>query len=157
MRATPDRVPHRNANFSLDDILPDVWLYVVVGIPLVLLILKHGWSRSFQDGDFSLLAVGVLTAAIFEEATELHRDRADVTPRMWRVFGVAAAVYGGGFLLPNLTYFITAGSGNGGADWVRIVMFWLAIMVAYLIRFPAMYALTSSSVHPGSDREQVDG
>jgi hypothetical protein len=47
------------------------WVYLVVGVPLLVMILKRGFSQSFTHGDAYFLLLGVAFGAIVEAGIDL--------------------------------------------------------------------------------------
>jgi hypothetical protein len=117
--------------------LQNVWLYVVVGLPLTLLILKHGWGESVRDGDMFLLASGVLAAVLAERVKEVSEAQ-QYKPRET---GIALAKLLPGLALSTLLlglciFFWVDATPDGKLGWGQIVWFWVAVLWAFLIRFP---------------------
>ena len=126
--------PQRLATYR-DSLFADLWILAVVLLPGALLVARHGWDRSFQDGDFFLLSAGVMSAAVAEtiienfEAYRAHiRDRRAVLDLL-SLFLIYSGLAGWSSWL-----FLAAGDGAGNADWLQVLLFWLTVGFAWTLR-----------------------
>ena len=118
---------------TLAEALPSMWLVFVVGVPMVLLLTKHGWDHSFQDGDMFLLSSTALVGVVFERLIELDLKH-DLTDGSDNAGTLLIDV---GLLAASVYYFYAASeSGDGKADWVQVVVFFTAVVFALTTRWP---------------------
>lgn len=146
---------NRFKNFFSDrDNLTNSYMYLVVGIPFVILALVRGWGAVFQSGEASAFIAGAIVAGIGELVIEQGKNGfsdvkssfsnfkatfasspapsrdADADEFIWAFVAVA------GFLAWNL-YFAVADESvqHPTVDWVQIVAFILAAIMLPAARF----------------------
>jgi hypothetical protein len=139
---------HRDSTpeLLLKFLLPFIWFYIVIGIPFVILGVKHGWGYLFKSGDAAAFMCGAIVAALAEniieqipdkfaalkhEFTRISKsiDETGMTDVQWYM---AALV----FLGWNLYYAFSDGTaGHTGWDWVQLVVFFMPVGLLPLVRF----------------------
>jgi len=127
-----------------------VFVYVVVGVPLVGLFLKRGWGPTFQDGEAFLFAGSLILAVLYDHVDRCLRSASGGREALRMVFRPPARVY----VIINLAalglsvYYVVSATASAGdnADWVRILWFWLAVSYATVLPLvPAMPSDRSAS------------
>jgi hypothetical protein len=94
-----DEDENEDVNFSLL-----LWPYLVIGVPILVMILKRGWTQSFTHGDAFFLVLGVALGGLVESAIDLTDEnlRRSLSTVVMRVtYGLYAMV-----LLAALAYSI---------------------------------------------------
>lgn len=104
-----------------------MWVYIVLGIPFVMLTLKHGYNESMRNGDLFLFSVTALVGVLFDFLRPARRPYfhgSDIEI----LFKLGTITWAFVILFANFYLFVVA-KGHW-PSWVLNVAFWLAVLVA---------------------------
>jgi hypothetical protein len=74
--AASDQPEYLNRNPNSDiSMLPSLWLFTAIGIPLLILGIRDGWGYLFRSGDAAAFMVGAIVGALVENIIELGSDK----------------------------------------------------------------------------------
>lgn len=134
-------------------LLPSFWVYLVIGIPFVILGVWGGFGESFRTGAASAFMCGAVAAAFGEAGIEWARDKipAFMLPGSRKAvvksgealsppvvtYKVGAVVLALGFFAWNM-YFAVADKRiqHPTIDWIQIIVFISAAFYAANVRWP---------------------
>ena len=132
------------------------FMYIVVGVPAAALFVKRGWGSSFQDGEAFLFAGGVLLALLYDHSSRAIRTSKNIPDALEEIFRlqVAGALVWNVAMLGLSTYYVVTSSDAGAAtaDWVRVLWFFVAILLGSFLPMvalmPDVVPLVKEARHP---------
>ena len=130
------------------DLIPNLWLIGVVGIPFLIVGLTGGWNETFQTGGASAFICGLIVAAVAENLIQLTEAKFSRWREMFVATGDAPSFYVAlGLFVWNGWIALTAHTvAKPQVTGMQLSAFLLAAVLLPFIRFAfTRYDVTSSA------------